>query len=162
MVRRFVERVENEVEAGLIGASHREATEGLEKSGEQCGGFGSGFLLEGFQSAAAELFRHWIGTERFEDGGKFVESGGDGAPCSTVLVVDAADLIQKDIARFAAGGVGTGGRKLSERMLESNDGNAPDVRAAHNGGFFARRKFQPEFLDQFFAIGVGGPGGRKG
>ena len=73
-------------------------------------------------------------------------------------MLDAACVIQYDVARFAAGSIGAGIGKLPERVAQRRDRNAPDIRAAQNSRFFPGRQFQPESIDQLFAVRVRCPG----
>ena len=55
-------------------------------------------------------------------------------------VLQAARVVQKNGAGFAARSVGAGFDEKVHRLANCGDGDAPDVRAAEDGGFFARRK----------------------
>src|SRR5882724_11697042 len=109
-----------------------------------------------------QIFRQLIGPERLNDGGQFVQSGGHGAACAGVLVFDTAAVVQDDVAGFATRGIGAGFGELAESLAQGDDGNAPDFGAAHYRGLFARSEVQPEFLDELFAMRVGGPSGSEG
>jgi len=74
---------------------------------------------------------------------------------------DAARIIQDDVARLPAGSVGAGISKLPEGIAQRRNRHAPDVRAAQDSRFFSGRKFQPESIDQLFAVRVRRPGDRE-
>src|SRR6266478_3263290 len=162
IVRRLFERIENVFKAGVVAANDGDAPEIFQESREQSGSFRRGFLLERLERTAAQVLGNLIGPERFDDGGKLIEASSDGAPDGSFCAVDAPRVIQQDVAGFAARCVCAGRCKLAEILLKRDNGNAPNIRAAQYRGFFARRKLKPEFLNQLFAMRVGGPGGRKG
>ena len=71
---------------------------------------------------------------------------------------DAARIIEDNVAGLTAGSIGAGIGKLPEGVTQRRNRNTPDIRAAQNSRFFPRREFQPESIDQLFAVRVRGPG----
>src|SRR5713226_6753481 len=101
-------------------------------------------MLECFERATVEFFRHLIRPERFDDWRKLFQASSHLAARRSIRGFQAARVVQEDVACFAAGSVGTGIGKLNQRRANGSDRNTPDFRSAENRRFFARWKFDPE------------------
>src|SRR5712664_1191273 len=157
--RNAFEADENVFEAGEIAARDSDTAEGFEESGKQGAGFRALFLGESGKGALAELFGNLIGPEGFKKRGEFAEACGDDAAGAGIHVLESAGVIQKNGAGFTARGIGPCFDEKVHGLADGGDGDAPDVRAAEDGGFFAGRKLQPEAFDDLLAVGFVGPGG---
>src|SRR2546429_2906963 len=115
----------------------------------------------GPHGAAAQVFRQLIWPKRLDNRRQFIEPGGNEAHCGSFRMLDAARVIEDDVARLAARSVGARFGELAEGMAQRRNRNAPHVGSAQDGGFFTRRKLQPEFIDKLFAVRVRCPGDRQ-
>src|SRR6266403_68744 len=133
VMREALKTGEDGFETGIVAPIDGDAPKGFEEGRKQRGGLGRLFRVQSFHGSTAEVFRQLIGPQGFEDRRKFIESGGDGAPCGRISMVDATGVIQNDVARFAARSVSTGIGELSKSMAQRRHGNAPNIRAAQYG-----------------------------
>ena len=159
--RGFFETKQYAFQAGEIAARHSDAAQRLEECGEQRGRFRNGLFFERVQCAAVQVFRKLIRPERFDNGNKLIQSGGDQTPCGSLGEFQAPQIVQNNGPRFAAGSVRASVHKLPKSLPQSGNRNAPDFRAAQHGRFLARRKLQPEAVNQLFAMLFRGPGHRQ-
>ncbi len=161
IVRSALQPGQDSFKTGIVAAIHGNAPEGFHEGCEQSSGFRRLLCVQGLHGAAAQVFRQLIRPKGFDNRRQFIQSGGNKAPCGSFCMLDAARIIQDDVARFATRSVGAGFGELPQRMAQCRNGNAPHVGAAQHSRFFTRRKFQPELIDKLFAVRVRRPGNRE-
>ena len=161
IVRSALKPSQNRFESGIVAATYSNAPERFDEGCEQGSGFRRLLRVQGLHGAAAQVFRQLIRPKGLDNRRQFIEPGGNKAPCGSFRVLNAARVIQDDVARLATRSVGAGFGELAEGMAQRRNRNAPHVGSAQDGGFFTRRKLQPEFIDKLFAVRVRCPGDRQ-
>src|ERR1700736_2465224 len=149
------------LKAGVISAGHGYARERLDETGKKRGNLGSPLFFERFQGAAIQIFRNLIWPQSFNDGGEFPQSGGDRSAPGVIRTVDATSVMEQDMSRLAARSIGACFGELRQSGANRHDGDAPDSASAKHCRVFASWQLQPEFFEELFLMGVGGPGARQ-
>src|SRR5438132_12157071 len=145
-------------ETGIVAATYGNSPERFDEGREQRRGFRRLLRVQCFHGTAAQVFRQLVWQKGLDNRRQFIEPCGHKTPRGRFRVLDAARIIQDDVARFAARSVRARFGKLPKRMSQRSNGNTPNVRTEQDRGILAGKKFEPELIDKLFAVRVCRPG----